>query len=96
MGVCSTSSALLSSSLSCCSVTSRLLNNNAHQLPIQILSAQQEGASESHLEVLVQEVEEQQNRDEEGQGKGRCHGNQDDGGSQLQATPSGWGLLGKE
>ena len=40
----------------------------------------------AHLEVLVQEVEEQQDGDQEGQGKGRCHSNQNDGGCQLQAT----------
>ena len=44
-------------------------------------------ATEPHLEVLVQEVEEQQNGDQEGQGEGRCHPNQDDGRSQLQAAP---------
>ena len=40
----------------------------------------------AYLEVLVQEVEEQQDGDQEGQGKGRCHPNQNDGGHQLQAT----------
>ena len=40
----------------------------------------------AYLEVLVQEVEEQQDGDQEGQGKGRRHPNQNDGGRQLQAT----------
>ena len=40
----------------------------------------------AYLEVLVQEVEEQEDGDQEGQGKGRRHPNQNDGGCQLQAT----------
>lgn len=40
----------------------------------------------AYLEVLVQEVEEQQDGHQEGQCKGRCHADQNDGGRQLQAA----------
>ena len=39
-----------------------------------------------YLKVLIQEVEEQQNGDQEGQGKGGRDPNQNDGGCELQAT----------